>query len=71
MQTRIWNILLILNGAHSVNCFRYEPTGMHFKINSVPDPSREANRPDVYVDKSTRMVTFLLLSCNVLGSELL
>ena len=61
---------MILNGQHSVNCFRYAPLGMHSKINSVPDPSREACRLDVFVDKSTRMVMFLLLSCDILGNEL-
>ena len=35
---------MILNGQHSVNCFRYARVGMHFKINSVPAPSREAIR---------------------------
>ena len=61
---------MILNGQHSVNCFRYAPMGIHFKINSVPDPSCEASHLDVFVDKSTRIVIFLLLSFDVLGSEL-
>ena len=65
-----WNILMTLNGQHSVNCFRYVPMAMHFKINSVPDSLRKASRLDVFVDKSTWMVMFLLLSCDVLGSEL-
>ena len=59
---------MILNGQHSVNCFHYAPMGMHFKINSVPDPSCEASRLDIH--KSTWMVMFPLLSCDVLGSEL-
>ena len=54
-QTRTWNtcISMILNGQHSVNCFCYVPTGMHFKINSVPDPLQEASCLDIFVDKST------------------
>ena len=62
---------MILNGQHSVNCFRYAPMGMHFKINSVSGHSHEASCLDVFVDKSTQVVMFLLLSCDVLGSELL
>ena len=49
---------MILNGQHSVNCFRYGPIGMHFKINLVPDPSCKASRLDIFVDKSTQMVIF-------------
>ena len=55
VQTRMRNISVILNGQHSVNCFCYAPVGMHFKINSVPDPLCEASPLDVFVDKSTRM----------------
>ena len=60
MQTRTWIISMILNGQHSVNCFRYAPMGMHFKINSVPDPSHKASCLDILVDKLTQMVMFLL-----------
>ena len=49
---------MILNGQHSVNCFRYGQIGMHFKINLVPDPSCKASRLDIFVDKSTQMVIF-------------
>ena len=49
---------MILNGQHSVNYFRYAPVGMCFKINT--DLSREARRLDVFVNKSTRIVMFLV-----------
>ena len=61
---------MILNGQHSVNYLRCAPMAMHFKINSVLDPSREASCLDVFVDKSTRMMMFLLFSCDVLDSKL-
>ena len=70
MQTRTWNISVILNGQHSVNCFHYAPMGMHFKINSVADPSHKASCLDILVDKSTQMVMFLLLSSDGMGTEL-
>ena len=47
---------MILNGQHAVYCFCYAP--MDFKINSVPDPSHEESRLDVFADKLTRMVIF-------------
>ena len=50
---------MILNGQHSVTCFCYAPMGMHFKIDSVPDPLHDASQLDAFIDK-TRMVMFLL-----------
>ena len=60
---------MILNGQHC-QLFSLCTNGINFKINSVPDSSHEASHLDVFVDKLTQMVMFLLLSCDVLGGEL-
>lgn len=68
-QTITWNISMILSGQHSIHCFRNAPMRIHFRINSVPDPWRVKQCKNAWTF-SFEWRSFLVLSCDVLGSKL-
>ena len=67
-QTRTWNLSMILTGQHSVSCFRYAPMGMLSK--SIQYQIPRAKQVAWTFSLTNRLEWFLLLSFDVLGSEL-